>query len=120
MMVGQGKDGIPSIDEPEFLPVDQVDYLNENDLVLGLKQGDKIKAYPHAILNWHEIVNDKAGKRSVAVTYCPLTGTGIAWNRLHRLAVFWFLQPQVKQYARHNTYGQILLQINGQKHRISE
>jgi len=78
---GPGKDGIPSIDEPEFLPVDQVDYLNENDLVLGLKQGDKTKAYPHRILDWHEIVNDKAGNRNVAVTYCPLTGTGIAWNR---------------------------------------
>ena len=55
---GTGKDGIPSIDDPKFISVDQVDFLNNNDLVLGVKNGENIKVYPHSILNWHEITND--------------------------------------------------------------
>ena len=78
---GPGKDGIPSIDDPKFISVDQVDFLNNNDLVLGVKNGENIKVYPHSILNWHEITNDKVGDTHIAVTYCPLTGTGVGWNR---------------------------------------
>jgi hypothetical protein len=29
---------------------------------------------------WHEIVNDTLGSRAVLVTYCPLTGSGIAFD----------------------------------------
>ncbi len=79
---GPGKDGIPALEEPEFISVNQVEYLNDDDLVLGFKSGDEVKAYPHKILDWHEIINDKVGTVSVAVTYCPLTGTGIGWNRV--------------------------------------
>ena len=31
---------------------------------------------------WHEIVNDVLGGRGIAVTYCPLTGTGITYDRV--------------------------------------
>ncbi len=79
---GPGRDGIPSIDFPNFSTVPNVDYLDDNDLVLGIRIGDDIKAYPHPILDWHEIVNDQIGDQSVALTYCPLTGTGIGWDRI--------------------------------------
>jgi len=78
---GPGKDGIPSIDNPRFISVDQVDFLEDNDLVLGIKIGSEVKAYPYPILDWHEIVNDEVGSSKVAITYCPLTGTGIGWSR---------------------------------------
>lgn len=79
---GPGKDGIPALDNPTFMRVSEADYLNDQDLVIGFKQGNDIRAYPHAILDWHEIANDKVGEVSLAVTYCPLTGTGIGWNRI--------------------------------------
>jgi len=79
---GPGKDGIPALVDPNFSTVQNTSYLLDNDLVIGFKQGDEIKGYPHVILDWHEIVNDKIGNLSVAVTYCPLTGTGIGWNRV--------------------------------------
>ena len=79
---GPGKDGIPAIDDPKFASVDESSWLNDNDLVLGFADGDDIRAYPHPILDWHEIVNDKTDKHSLAVIYCPLTGTGIGWNRV--------------------------------------
>lgn len=80
---GPGKDGIPAIDNPETVAIGStsLDYLADDDLVLVYKDRDEIKAYTHAVLNWHEIINDEIGSEYVAVTYCPLTGTGIGWGR---------------------------------------
>lgn len=78
---GPGKDGIPALLSPEMVPVQEVDFLRDDDLVIGFKNGSDVRAYPHIILDWHEIINDKIGDVSLAVTYCPLTGTGIGWDR---------------------------------------
>jgi hypothetical protein len=78
---GPGQDGIPSIDQPNFISVSEANFL-DNRLVVGIKIGSEIKLYPHQILDWHEIVNDTFNDKSVALTYCPLTGTGIAFNRV--------------------------------------
>jgi len=78
---GPGKDGIPALENPIFVQAQNVGYILDDDLIIGIKNGDDIRAYPHAILDWHEIINDNIGDVSVAVTYCPLTGTGIGWNR---------------------------------------
>lgn len=81
---GPGKDGIPSIDNPQFSSKEDIDalgILSNADLVIGIKVGDEIRAYPHPILDWHEIVNDNVNGLPVALTYCPLTGTAIGWKR---------------------------------------
>lgn len=77
---GPGRDGIPALVSPLFVNSSEVTYLSDDDLIIGLKIGGEIHAYPHAILDWHEIINDDIGQARVAVTYCPLTGSGIAWN----------------------------------------
>ena len=79
---GPGKDGIPSIDYPIFVDVDHEDasYINDEDLIIGIKRGSEIKAYPHKILDYHEIINDDIFGIPVSVNYCPLTGTGFAWE----------------------------------------
>ena len=79
---GPGKDGIPSVDDPKFSSVEDSNPNLMNELVLGIVHNGKARAYPHPILDWHEIVNDDMDDLSVAITYCPLTGTGIGWNRL--------------------------------------
>ena len=78
---GPGKDGIPALTEPNFISVSSVSYLKDEDLVIVIKEGEEVKIYPHPILDWHEIINDKIGNKSFALTYCPLTGSGISWNR---------------------------------------
>jgi len=78
---GVGKDGIPSIDNPQFIEAGQVDYMVNDELVIGVKMGDELKAFPHRIMDKHELANDKIGGNSVTVTFCPLTGTGIIWPR---------------------------------------
>jgi hypothetical protein len=78
---GPGKDGIPSIDSPVFISPEEVDFISEDDLVIAISFESEIKVYPHAILDWHEIVNDEIGDHYFSLTYCPLTGTAINWNR---------------------------------------
>ena len=77
---GPGKDGIPAILKPAFVPAREVSFLKDEDRILGLSQGGEAKAYPVKILNWHEVVNDTIGGKSVVVTYCPLCGTGIGFE----------------------------------------
>lgn len=79
---GPGRDGIPALENPGFVSVQDEFALLDGDLILGYKNGDDIRAYQHMVLDWHEIINDNIGDVFIAVTYCPLTGTGIGWNRL--------------------------------------
>lgn len=78
---GPGKDGIPAIDHPKFVPVAESSDLAGEEPVIGLVLGDEAKAYPLRILIWHEIVNDWLNDTPVAVTYCPLCNTSIVYDR---------------------------------------
>lgn len=78
---GPGKDGIPSVDNPNFESATQTTFLDPDNLVVGMVHDGVAKAYAHRILDWHEIVNDEVADLNVALTYCPLTGTAVAWNR---------------------------------------
>ena len=77
---GPPRDGIPAIDQPRFVPAAAADEIDADDGVLGVVHNGVKKAYPIAIMNWHEIVNDRFGDEAVVVTYCPLCGTGIAFE----------------------------------------
>jgi len=79
---GPGRDGIPALVNPTLISPSETTILNDEDLVLLFKNGDDVRAYPHIILDWHEIINDNIGDVSMAVTFCPLTGTGIGWGRM--------------------------------------
>lgn len=76
---GPAKDGIPALDQPSFVAADQAGFLSPDDRVLGMTRQGIAKAYPIAILNWHEVVNDRFGADSIVVTFCPLCGTGMAF-----------------------------------------
>lgn len=77
---GPPRDGIPAIDEPVFVGQSEAGFLNEEDRVLGLSKNGVAKAYPIRILDWHEIVNDDFEGEAVVVSYCPLCGTGMAFD----------------------------------------
>lgn len=78
---GPPRDGIPSIDNPRFIDIKDVNFLKDDDIVIGLVRGNTARAYPTRILVWHEIVNDIISKDAVAVTYCPLCGTAMVFDR---------------------------------------
>jgi len=79
---GPGKDGIPSIDSPRFIDANDssASFLNDEDLVVGIVNENVIRAYPHKILDWHEIVNDQLNSEFITINYCPLTGTAFGWE----------------------------------------
>jgi hypothetical protein len=78
---GPGWDGIPNLVNPEVVPVSQITYLEDKDLVIGIKTEEGLRAYPHKILDWHEIANIKEGAEQFVISYCPLTGSAMAWDR---------------------------------------
>jgi hypothetical protein len=77
---GPPKDGIPSIDTPEFDTTDTTPF-QDDDTVIGVVVNGEAKAYPYNIMNWHEIVNDTVGGVNITVTYCPLCDTIVAFER---------------------------------------
>ncbi|HKJ68253.1 MAG TPA: DUF3179 domain-containing protein, partial [bacterium] len=78
--VGPPRDGIPAIDNPKFVQPGEADFLRADDRVLGIVEQGTARAYPINIMNWHEIVNDEFGDDPVVMTYCPLCGSGMAYD----------------------------------------
>lgn len=79
---GPPKDGIPAIDEPVFVDVAEADsWLEPVEPVILVEVGNEARAYPLQILIWHEIVNDTLGSLPLALTFCPLCNTAIAFER---------------------------------------
>jgi hypothetical protein len=79
---GPPKDGIPSVDDPQFATLSGSSFMTNSDIVIGLEINGEAKAYPLSILVWHEIVNDNVGGTPVAVTYCPLCFTNQVFERI--------------------------------------
>lgn len=77
---GPPKDGIPSIDTPQFDRADTTPF-QDGDMVIGVVVNGEAKAYPLNIMNWHEIVNDTVGDVGLTITYCPLCDTIVAFKR---------------------------------------
>ncbi len=76
------RDNIPSIDAPAFVGADEAaEWLADVEPVVALDVGGDARAYPLQILTWHEIVNDEVGGLPVAVTFCPLCNSAIAFDR---------------------------------------
>lgn len=73
-------DRIPSIDHPQFETLIS-ENVNTNEIAYVFRSGDIVKVYPLSILAVHEIVNDRIGDHYFTVSYCPLTGSALAWNR---------------------------------------
>jgi hypothetical protein len=79
---GPPKDGIPSIDDPQFVAPSQAsDWIEPQEPVIALEHNGEAKAYPLQILTFHEIVNDRIGGTPVAVTFCPLCYSAIVFKR---------------------------------------
>ena len=81
LISGAVRDGIPALSDPELVPVGdaRANYLLATDRVIGLEVAGEYIAVPHNILWWHEIVN--FNDVGLAVTYCPLTGSSMVFER---------------------------------------
>ena len=77
---GPPRDGIPALDHPPTAPLASAGWADD-DLVIGVAWNGQARAYPLRILDWHELVNDTLGGRPILVSYCPLCGTGMVFDR---------------------------------------
>ena len=76
------RDGIPAIDTPEMIRVDQSKNIPNREPVMVVElDGETARAYPIRYLMWHEIANDTVGGTPIAVTFCPLCNSGIIFDR---------------------------------------
>ena len=65
-----GFDAIPAILEPEFVDAARADeWLDDDDLVIGVSINGDSRAYSVPMLSAHEIVNDVVGGAPIAVTW---------------------------------------------------
>jgi hypothetical protein len=79
---GPPPDGIPAIDAPVFEDVTAAgEWLQPRDPVLVVDLDGDTRAYPLAILTFHEIVNDVVAGEPLVVTYCPLCNSGLVFER---------------------------------------
>lgn len=81
---GRGRDAIPLLSNPKLVSPDAegASYLAGTDRVIGVLLNGQAFAVPHNILWFHEIANfDNLQGQSIAITYCPLTGSSLGFDR---------------------------------------
>jgi hypothetical protein len=66
---------VPERHHPETRPT-----LPDEAAVVGVEHAGEARAYPLAVLDWHEVVNDDFGG-PLLVTYCPLCGSAVVADR---------------------------------------
>ena len=81
MSGGPARDGIPPIDQPEFVTVAEESELADTEPLISISINGDARGYPLHILMWHEIVNDEVGGIPVTVTFCPLCNTALVFDR---------------------------------------
>ena len=76
-----GLNPFPLIEDPSFGSVAEIDYLRDENMVFICKTGEDIRVYSHRDM-LVEVVNTEVNGVAMAITYCPITRSGIAWNRV--------------------------------------
>ena len=76
-------EAIPALEDPPFIPADHADasYVADDDRVVGFMLEGEPLAIPLNVLRFHEIVNLTRGAMKIAVTFCPLTGSSLVFDR---------------------------------------
>ena len=76
-------EAIPALEDPPFIPADHVDasYVTDDARVVGFMLEGEPLAIPLNVLRFHEIVNLTRTSMRLAVTFCPLTGSSLVFDR---------------------------------------
>ncbi len=74
--------GIPSTHPAKYETVSEAaEWLEPEEPVVLVEVGGQARAYPLQVLTWHEIANDTLGGLPIAVTFCPLCNSALAFDR---------------------------------------
>ncbi len=78
---GVRRGGIPELNAPVTVSVAEADWMTDDELTFGAVVNGQVRAYPHRILDHHEMANDTLGGEPVALANCTLCRTGILFSR---------------------------------------
>lgn len=79
---GPPKDGIPAVNNPKFQSIQEANqWLDDESLGVIYTYKNTTRFYPYPIIIWHEIVNDTIQDQNISVTFCPLCGSSVIFNR---------------------------------------
>jgi len=78
---GVRRGGIPELNAPITVSVAEADWMTDDELTFGAVVNGEVRAYPHRILDHHEMANDTLGGEPVALANCTLCRTGILFSR---------------------------------------
>jgi hypothetical protein len=81
---GFERSSIPALDNPRFSPLFAPDiiYAGGFEHVIGIRFNGQWLAIPHKLLWHHEVVNLEVPGEHLTVTYSPLTGSSLVFDRL--------------------------------------
>ncbi len=74
------RDQFPAMTNPVPARPDEVSYVADDDLVLGVYLDGEARAYPEKLGVLHEIINDELNGRFISVSFCALTGSGLNFD----------------------------------------
>ena len=79
---GPPPDGIPPIDNPQYESVEAAsEWMIEESPVISVVIDDVARAYPLAIMTFHEIANTEQAGVPISVTFCPLCNSALVFER---------------------------------------
>lgn len=87
---GVPKDGIPAINNPIWDSAAEGDWLDDSYLVAGVVIDGLAYAYPHKMMDQHEIANEPSSTTPYTISYCPLTGSSVVFKSTINGAVHTF------------------------------
>jgi hypothetical protein len=78
---GPARDEIQSVDAPRFATLEEATWVLAENPVLGISLRGEARVYPVHLIERHQIVNDEIGGTPLLVSYDPLAGTPLAYER---------------------------------------
>ena len=81
---GIDRSSIPALTNPGVAQMfdPKVGFIGLNSRVIGIEFDGRPLAIPHQILWWHEVVNLEVPGQELTVTYSPLTGSSMVFDRM--------------------------------------
>ncbi len=75
------RDEVMAIHAPLFAAPHNIAWLSPESPLMVVEIAGKMRAYPLAVLLYHEVVNDTFQGVPIAVTYCPMCNSAIVYSR---------------------------------------
>ncbi len=81
---GINRSSIPALTNPGVAQMfdPKVGFIGLDERVIGIEFNGQPLAIPHQVLWWHEVVNLEAPGQELTVTYSPLTGSSMVFDRI--------------------------------------